>query len=80
MQINCGPIFAYAKSWRKRSIRLMIPANVKVEQAALYGEPLALRFNRLLTAYRIPQSRLAGDRAQRADAQPAGQRAAGQDQ
>ncbi|MGI8417102.1 MAG: DNA-binding protein [Nakamurella sp.] len=29
------------------------------EQLALYGEPLSARFQRLLTAYGIPQSRLA---------------------
>jgi len=37
----------------------VISADVIAQQAALYGEPLADRFARVLNAYRIPQSRLA---------------------
>lgn len=37
----------------------MSTEDVVAQQTALYGEPLSLRFARLLQAYRIPQSRLA---------------------
>lgn len=37
----------------------MAGADVIAQQTALYGEPLADRFARMLATYRIPQSRLA---------------------
>lgn len=37
----------------------MVGTDVLAQQTALYGEPLADRFARVLATYRIPQSRLA---------------------